>query len=78
MGDEVVHLCLYLSIAAFPFMEDQSLLDIYKYTPQCMLLVFEPEQEMKLIYSFNQPLNTRDVSFDIWLICLVCLCVCMM
>lgn len=52
MGDEVVRLCLYLSIAAFPFMEDQSLLDIDKYIPQCTLLVFEPEQEMKLIYSF--------------------------
>lgn len=32
-----------------------------------MLLVFESEQEIKLIYSFNQSLNTRDISFDLWL-----------
>lgn len=44
-----MRLLIYILVSPLSFMEDQSLLAPLQ-TPQCILLVFEPGQGMKLIY----------------------------
>lgn len=59
---------------SLPFMRDQTPLAPLQ-MPQGMLLVFEPEQGMELIYSFNLPSSTEDISFEQMMRCWVWFCI---